>query len=172
MMNAKISHAEKMLFLCLIVVSLSVPIQSARAQNGSTIVNPTADAYVDQSKPSTNYGTRNQLRVDGSPFVYSYLRFVVTGLDGGAISSVTLQIYTNSSSSTGVAVYLEPDQTWSESGITYNNAPGFGALVGQSGRFNGHTWISIDVSSAVTGEGEIDFALGGLNSTAISLASR
>jgi hypothetical protein len=171
-MNAKISHAAKILFIGLAFLSLIILIKPAKAQSDPSIVNPTADAYVDQSKPTTNYGSRNQLRVDGSPYVYSYLRFVVAGLNGATIRSATLQIYANSSSSTGVVAFLEPDHTWTENGITYSNAPGFGVQLGQSVRFSGHTWISIDVSSVVTGEGEVDFALGGLNSTAISLASR
>jgi hypothetical protein len=171
-MSAKICLAEKILFICLAIIALTIAIKPAHAQSDTYIVNPTADAFVDQSKPTTNYGSRNQLRVDGSPYVYSYVRFVVGELNGATISSATLQIYANSFSSTGVAAFLEPDQTWTEDEITYSNAPGFGALVGQSGEFSGHTWISIDVSAVVSGEGEIDFALGGLNSTAISLGSR
>ena len=43
-----------------------------------------ADAMVDSSSPTTNYGTTTSLRVDSSPEREAYLRFNVSGLPGEA----------------------------------------------------------------------------------------
>jgi hypothetical protein len=171
MMNAKISHVLMTLIACLVILAIAFPSRPVYAQTITFTLTPTADAYVNQSSPTSNYGSSSQLRVDGSPLVYSYLRFVAAGLNGATVSSATLRIYANSSSSAGVAAYFEANQTWMERGITYNNAPAFGARLGQSGPFSGGSWISIDVTAAVSGDGEVDFGLSGLNSTAISLGS-
>ncbi len=171
-MKDKLSPGFRTILFCLVILAAAIQLKPAAGQTVALTLTPAADAYVNQSYPGSNYGSSAQLRVDGSPLVYSYLRFVVAGLNGSVVSSATLRIYANSASSAGVAAYREPDQAWTERGITYTNAPGFGARLGQSGPFGGGTWISIDVSAAVTGEGEVDFGLGGLNSTAISLGAR
>ena len=75
-----------------------------------------ADAYVDQSAGSTNFGTATKLRVDTSPDVRSYLRFDLTGVTG--IVSATLEIYATSSQSSGFDVHGVTDNTWSRPGST------------------------------------------------------
>jgi hypothetical protein len=121
--------------------------------------------------PTTNYGTATQFRVDGSPIVRSYLRFNVQGLTG-TITRVTLRVYAKSSSSTGYTVYAVSNNTWTETTITYNNAPLIGSSVGSSPGFSAGVWTTATVSSLVTGNGTINIALGTSSSTAISLASR
>jgi hypothetical protein len=131
---------------------------------------PAADSYVDQSNPTTNYGTSTQVRVDGSPLVRSYLRFNVQNLTGRIIR-VTLRIYANSSSNVGYDIRLVTS-TWSETSITYNNAPPFGSAVSASSPFTGGQWTTVDVTSIITGNGTYNLALTTASSTAISLASR
>jgi hypothetical protein len=118
-----------------------------------------------------NFGTATQFRVDGSPIVRSYLRFNVQGLTG-TITRVTLRVYANSSSSSGYTVYSVSNNTWTETTITYSNAPAIGSSVGSSPGFNAGVWTTATITSAVTGNGTISFALGTSSSTAISLASR
>jgi hypothetical protein len=122
-----------------------------------------------------NWGTSTQFRVDGSPIVRSYLRFNVQGISG-TITRVTLRVYANSSSSTGYTVYAVSNNTWTETTITYNNAPPIGSSVGSSPGFNAGTtgvWTTVNITTtAVTGNGTLNLALGTSSSTAISLASR
>ena len=87
----------------------------------SRMFTPVADSYVNQSLPTTNYGTSTQLRVDGSPFVRSYLRFNVQNLSG-RVTRATLRIYANSAASSGCVANIVGDNTWTETGLTYNNA--------------------------------------------------
>src|SRR5512133_1670307 len=74
---------------------------TASTQSQTVTFTPAADAYVDATYPSTNYGSSTALRVDASPVVNSYLRFNVSGLSG-TVTQAKLMIYANSSSSAGV----------------------------------------------------------------------
>lgn len=133
--------------------------------------NPGADSYVNETSPTTNYGTSTQVRIDGSPLVRTYLRFTVTGVSG-PITSAKLRIYANSSSSTGHEVHGVSDNTWGETTINFTNAPTVGAPVGTSGSFSGGGYVEVDVTSLITGNGTYSLALTGPGSTAISYASR
>jgi hypothetical protein len=138
---------------------------------GTATVTPTADAYVNSSSPSTNYGSSSQLRVDGSPVVKSYLRFAVQGLSGPVVKA-TLRVYANSSLSGGYSAYRVADNAWSERTINAGNAPPLSSLIGTSGQVAAGTWTSVDVTSYVTGNGTFSLALASTNATALSLASR
>ncbi len=150
---------------------LPTPTATATSATITTVVNPVADAYVDSSNSSANFGTATQLRVDGSPIVNSYLRFSVAGLSG-TVKQVQLQIYANSSLSTGVTASRVADNTWGETTITYSNAPAIGSAIGTSAAVAKGTWITIDVTAYVTGNGTYSFAITSGNATALSMASR
>ncbi len=142
-----------------------------RAQGPIVTIISAADSYVNSSTPSTNYGTSTQIRVDGSPIVNSYLRFSVQGL-AGSVTKVTLRIYANSSLSGGYVVHSVADNTWSESTITYSNAPAIGGSLGSSGAVSSNTWTSVDITPYITGNGSWSIALAAPSTTALSLASR
>ncbi len=139
--------------------------------SGSFTFASIADSYVESSNPGTNYGSVNQIRVDGSPDVRSYLRFNVQGLSG-AVTSATLRVYANSAVTAGYDARSVSNNTWTESGITYNNAPPVGNVIGSTGNINSNTWTSVNVTSYVTGNGSYNFGLTTSGSTALSLASR
>ncbi len=144
---------------------------STPTSTGSTLTfAPVADTYVDAGNPTVNYGQSTALRADGSPDVRSFLRFSVLGLSG-AVTSATLRIYANSSQSTGYTV-SQATGIWTETGVTYNNQPGAGAAVGTSGPVTGGAWTEVDVTSAVTGSGDVDFVISTTSLTALSLSSR
>jgi hypothetical protein len=64
------------------------------------------------------------------------------------------------------------DNTWTESTVNYNNAPAVGSVIGSSPAVSAGTWISIDVTAYITGNGSYNLALTTPGSTAISFASR
>lgn len=132
---------------------------------------PTADTYTNADTPTTNYGSATQIRIDGSPVNRSYLKFEVQGLNG-TVSRALLRIYANSSSGAGYQVYKLNDTGWTELGVTYNNAPALGQQLGAQGSFAGGQWTSVDVTALVTGNGTYAIALAGIDTTAVSLASR
>ena len=130
-----------------------------------------ADAYVNSGSTTTNYGSATTLRADASPDLHSYLRFNVQGLSG-SVSRATLRIYANSASTIGCNANSLSNNTWTESTITYSNAPSVGNVIGSSSPFGAGAWISINVTTYITGNGTYNFGLTTTSSTAISFASR
>src|ERR1035437_3426507 len=148
-----------------------VAFSGAGASASSTVsLVPSADSYVSSAATSTNFGTAAQLRIDGSPLVGSYLAFDLRSVSGG-ITAVTLQLYANSASSAGYEVHTTPGG-WTETGITFANAPAVGSLVAKTGAFSAGTWTSIDVTSVVNSGGLVYLAIVDPSATAVSLASR
>jgi calcineurin-like phosphoesterase family protein len=144
---------------------------TATSAGGTFTFISSADSYVESSNPSSNYGSATQIRADGSPDVHSYLRFNVQGLSG-AVTSATLRVYANSSVTAGYDARSVSDNTWTESGVTYNNAPPVGSVLGSSGNVNSNTWTSVNVTSYITGNGTYNLGLTTSGTTALSLASR
>lgn len=101
----------------------------------------------------------------------SYLRFNVQNLSG-RVTNATLRIYANSATSSGCVANIVSNNTWTETGLTHNNAPVLGTALGSSGSFGAGLWISMDVTAYVTGNGTYNIAVITPGSTAVSLASR
>src|ERR1700704_1225005 len=157
--------------LSVVAVALRVDAQATAAVAQTTTLNPDADAYVSSATPTTNYGSLTSLRVDASPTTYSYLRFNIAGV--GGIGNATLKIFANSSQSTGYEVHAVADSSWGETTIIYANEPAFApAAAGKSGAAKAGSWTSVDVTSLMTGGGEVSLMLLTTSSTALSLASR
>ncbi|MFF3852285.1 DNRLRE domain-containing protein [Micromonospora sp. NPDC002575] len=131
---------------------------------------PAADATVDAAYPTRNHGGAASLRVDGSPRQVAYLRFDVTG--AGDEPSAVLRLYAETASSTGLSVHGVSEGDWREDTLTYQNAPPMGPVVASSGPTAADTWLSVDVSSLVTGDGPVTLALTTTNDTGFRLASR
>lgn len=130
-----------------------------------------ADSYVRANQPHTNYGNNSEIFVDGSPPVRAYLEFQPFG-PSTKIDRATLRLYALSTSNEGFQVRTTPGH-WSESGLTYRNAPSVGRLVSPSGAVVQNNWISIDVTSLVRQHpGSVRLALVALGPTALTLASR
>jgi hypothetical protein len=153
------------------VRSQTITISSSGGGGSSLTVTPVADSYVSADAISTNNGTLTQLRVDGSPAVRSFLRFTVSGLSG-TVSSVSLRIYANTAQSAGFDVYVVASDSWTETGITYANAPALGSKLGSSGTVSAGAWNTVSATAFVTGNGIYSFAVATSGTTALSLASR
>jgi chitodextrinase len=138
----------------------------------SLTFSPTADAYINESTPDTNYGSSPFLRVDASPVLNSYLKFTVAGLFDRTITRVRLLVYANSSSSQVLHALAVADNSWTEGTLTYNNAPLIGSLLGASTPAIGGTWMELDITGSINSEGEFTFGVTTPGLTAIGLASR
>ena len=121
---------------------------------------PDGDADVSSSKPTRNHGTTTTLRVRGgsSTNYRSYVRFAVSGLNA-PVESAKLRLYVTDESNGGGSVYLV-GSTWGETTITWNNAPAIsGNPLANVGATTLGTWVELDVSSAITGNGTYSFAI-------------
>jgi hypothetical protein len=134
---------------------------------------PTADSYVSSSSPDTNFGTNTSLRADLNPTLLGYLKFNVQGLSGVPIRA-TLRIFFSSSTPIGVNIKGVSDTTWGEKTITYNNAPAVNSsTAGSSGPVTpAGTWVNIDITSLIPGNGLVSMAITTTSTTNISIASR
>ena len=150
---------------------LSASIPATTRSTATYTFEPVADAYVAGDFPATNFGTSAFLKLDTTPSLQSYLRFNVGDIHG-AVTRATLRLYTTSSSSVGFQVKRAGSQGWEEGSVAHNNAPGAGSVIGSSGSFAMNNWISVDVSSLVTGSGVYDFALTTNSTATLSFNSR
>jgi len=131
-----------------------------------------ADTYVSASSPTANYGTATALRLDGSPVLHTFLRFNVQGLGKTPITRARLMVYTNNNSNIGFSAMTVPDNGWDETEVNNINAPTMGNFLHSSGAIKAESWVTLDVTPYVTGEGTYSFGLTTPGSTTLSFQSR
>ncbi|WNG58815.1 DNRLRE domain-containing protein [Archangium gephyra] len=95
--------------------------------SSQAVFEPEADAHVDAAQPDVNFGTGETLTADSDNHA-AYLRFNLGSIPAGArVSWSTLRATGYSGpDSTGdwsVHTYLVPDDSWSETGLTWNTRP-------------------------------------------------
>ena len=148
-------------FFALLVLPLAVVGSFARAAATYTFT-AAADSYVQSDQPATNFGSSKGLRVDNSPITTSYLRFTVSGTSG-TVTNATLRVFATSTHSVGYDVYkvTGTPPTFTETGLTYSNAPALAATkTGSSGPTTANSWTSVNVTSLVTGTGAGTYEIG------------
>jgi Ca2+-binding RTX toxin-like protein len=90
---------------------------------------PVADAFTRQSQPARNFGTVTTLNARGinangsGENKRAYLKFNVTGL-GGSVATATLRLFVTDPSVDLHRVRRVNHSNWTETGITWDNAPG------------------------------------------------
>ena len=166
-MRNRIATAFTALLLASAWLTLSAPVSQA----ATIALTPVADSYVQADQPSVNFGTATTLRVDGSPVTVAYLKFDVQGLATAPIKA-TLKVVSPISSTTPINAKSVADTTWTETGVTYNNAPAVGAAVASVTPSSTNSVMSFDVTSLVKGNGLVSFALDTTSSTSKNPPSR
>jgi 3-phytase len=123
-----------------------------------------ADARVHQLSPGANYGAEPVLgadREDAAGYaseVRSYVRFRVAGVTG-PVEKATLRLYATDGSGNGPAVHAV-DAAWFEGDIDWTSRPSVtSSTVANVETVLPGTWIEVDVTTAVTGDGAYSFAL-------------
>ena len=132
---------------------------------------PIADANIRENQPNKNFGTQQDIRVRLN-FSRVYVKFNVTGL-AGAPSSARLRLWVTDSGSNGGSCYRITNTTWTETGITWNNAPAIsGTALSSVGTATAGTWVEFNLGSTITGNGTYTFAITGGSNDAVDYASR
>ena len=120
---------------------------------------PVADTWVNSSHSNTNYGSDTILEVDGSPPQIAYFRFDVNGLRG-MVQSAQLTLSVADPSNHGGVIYLVSDSSWDEDSVTYNTRPTIdGPALDAQGEVNVGDTVTLDVTSAISGDGTYSFAI-------------
>jgi hypothetical protein len=137
------------MFASLLALASLVASGTAAAGAEETVTLTVAeDSYVSSGSTGSNYGTASLLGVDGSPTQISYLKFDLGAYAGRAITGATLQLRATSSGSSGTQnVKLVSDDSWTETGITYNNKPTLGTAVGTLGPTSSNTNYNVTLTA-------------------------
>lgn len=115
----------------------------------------TADTYVLPQWPNNNYGANNYVWMRTGPSGYirkAYFKFTVSGLTS-TISSAKMRALTGPVAFPSITLSAVKDTTWGEYTITWNNAPPFGFSMGASPGLPASTWVDINLSPFITGNG-------------------
>jgi glucose/arabinose dehydrogenase len=132
---------------------------------------PTADAYIRSNQANKNFGTQLDLRVRVNQYRV-YLKFTVTGLSGPP-AAATLRLWVTGGGSSGGSIYRLTNTTWTETGITWNNAPAIsGTPLSTAGVATAGTFLDFNLGSAITGDGTYTFAISNGGTAAVDYASR
>ncbi|WP_231571006.1 CBM96 family carbohydrate-binding protein [Gordoniibacillus kamchatkensis] len=131
---------------------------------------PSDDAYVrNGSYANSNFGTSDQLVVKNDPnsgyYRYSYLKFDLSAVPW-QVKSAKIRLIPTSfgvANTTGVA-YEVNNHAWTESGITWNNKPAAGGLIGSWTVPAAGTPVTLDVTA------QVNAALSGDKTIAVQLA--
>lgn len=150
-------------------ISENVPLAKAIGSTEVTL-NPSADAYVDSETPDTNYGEDTTLRVRFNDYTrYTYLMFNLADIPPEAIIiSARLRLYLTSFSGSlpwgqgSIGAHFSSDNSWTESGITWNNKPDFSPTATSHWSFGILVWTNAYKSWDQTEDVQQGLALGGL----------
>jgi hypothetical protein len=140
----------------------------------TTTVTATADAFVDQARPRTNFDASSRLYVDGNTGKgrdrRAYIRFVVTGISG-TVRGAYLRFRVGDGTVNGPRVY-PTSSGWSAPSLTWRNRPAAtGAAVDDLGRTPSRRWNHLDVTRIVRGNGTYSFLLRSTSGDGLSLSS-
>ena len=131
------------------------------------------DALVKSSNVNSNYGTADHVRTRaGFPEYTSYIQFQLSGTLGAPVVAATLRLFVVDGSNDAGDVYPVTG-AWSESAITYANAPSLGPQpLDAIGAVTAGNWVEIDVTAHVQGDGTFDFGLLGSSTNSALFSSR
>ncbi|MDG1301240.1 MAG: DNRLRE domain-containing protein, partial [Opitutae bacterium] len=128
------------------------------AQPTGAHIAPQADAHVIGGVSANgNYGSNVELlcKTDGNADFTreSYLRFDLSGLSGTVGSAkLRLKVAATTGSGDTHAAYAVADDSWTESGIKWNNKPAAGSMIASATAPAVDAWIELDVSAQVAAE--------------------
>ena len=137
---------------------------------------PVADTYVASDTPATSLGTRTQHWIDNSPSRRMFLKFTVSGVTEPVVSArlrMHVDNVTNAQSNRGGTYRLTTNTTWTEAGTTWNAQPAInGATLGSIGAVSRNTWVELNVTSAITGNGTYSIGVTTTSSDGAAFDSR
>jgi hypothetical protein len=115
-------------------------------------ITPSADSYTNTVDPTTNYGAKTLLDVDGASQI-TYIQFNLASIPSTtSVSQATLKLYVNSVTTAGSFNVDYVNGAWAESTIDSSNAPPLGTTIASNVDVTAadkNQYILINVTSAV-----------------------
>ena len=82
------------------------------------------------------------------------MKFSVTGIGARTVATAKLRLFNVGASDTGGVFSATSDASWTETGVTWDNAPAaVGPPVASLGAVGTNTWYEVDLSSLVRSDG-------------------
>jgi hypothetical protein len=139
---------------------------------------PTDDGFVWSNNPANNYGTSSDLRVRKTgEWQIAYFKFNVTRVSG-SVTAARLRLSCTDGSNDGGSAYLVSNEVangvaWTESGLTWLNAPAVGGLaLSSAGVVSSGQIVEFDVTSAINGDGIFSFAIRNASTNVANYSSK
>jgi PKD repeat protein len=133
-----------------------------------------ADTRTNQSSPSSTTGGTDvslRVRLDPTGSYRTYVRFSVAGLVG-TVTSAKLRLWCTDASPNGGTVY-PTNGNWSEATTNWSNAPAAtGGAAGTALNVVAGAWAEFDVTSVVSGNGQVDLLVSDGNTNSAFYSSR
>ena len=132
-----------------------------------------ADTFIADTVTTANrnFGSLTGIAVDRDPEFDGLLRFKVTGVVGG-VTRATLRLYCRDGTD-AAPVVAAAGPSWDETAVTWETQPGHGEPdPGASGSLEKGTFVDLDVTALVGGNGSFTFQLIAQSSDGASFTSR
>lgn len=185
MRTARISHGarpggrartrralESTVAVCIAATALVLALPAIGARAMTTTTAPIADSWVDAKHQTATHGSDTRLSVRGGTSVETaYLTFTVSP-PAGTITAATLTVYVASTGGGALSAHSVGTTSWTESTLSYRNAPAYGPVIASSPPTVRGQWATVDLTSAIAGAGTYSFSLTTTSGTEISVWSR
>jgi len=137
--------------LGVLVISLALPLVIP-AVSPAIQLDPIADSYVVSTDGDGNYGGTRGLYVRATAVktINSYLKFDLTQAvnPSSNVSALKLHLYVASNTQAGQVQASQVADNWTETGITWNNAPAASVLLDTQAVPAGAGWVEWDLLAA------------------------
>ncbi|MFQ5603534.1 MAG: DNRLRE domain-containing protein [bacterium] len=154
--------------------------RSSNLSLNTAIFIPSDDSFVRSNRPTRIYGHSDELRVrrSSSADYNAYLKFNVTGIIG-TVQRAVLKLFVIDASIEGGEVYsvsnsyLGTNIPWDEVNLIYDNAPALaGNPLSALSTVNTGEVVEFDVTTAVSSDGVVSFALSNSTSDLANFSSK
>jgi fibronectin type 3 domain-containing protein len=130
------------------------------------------DATIQQANPTTTGGSTSPLIVDNSPVDDVMMKFNVATTGCDSLTSAKLTLTDNADPSVKGGDFYTTGSNWTESAVTWSNAPTRGTLLNSLGAVASGATATVDVTPGVTLNGEADFRIGTTTSDGVHYYSK
>ena len=131
------------------------------------------DAYIKPDTPTSNYGSASTIKVDADPLHHFLLKFNVSGIAGRRIIGAKVKLHDTDDSTNGGDFSRGSDNSWTEKGVNWSNAPvADPAVVDSLDDVTPGNWYDVDVTRLVTGDGAVSLRAASPSTNGASFTSK
>jgi Bacterial Ig domain/Calcineurin-like phosphoesterase len=148
-------------------------IPAAASETTTLTFGPDADATIRADEPDATGGTGTKLSADNSPVLNTLMRFSVTGVGSDHVQGAKLRLYNVNPSNVGGVFARVADNTWSETGVTWNTAPTADPIpLVTLGPVALNTLVEVDLTKLVTSDGTFSLRISSTSTDGAGYTSR